>query len=403
MKYGSRLGVRSLFRVVCAIAAALAAFGPANAAPPAIVIGLDADMSSSSAKGGEAIRRGALIAIAEINESGGVLGGRKFELQVKDHHGVPARSTDNLKEFAADEQLVAVIAGMHSPAIIENQQLIHDKRLLTLVPWAAATPVVDNGRQPSYVFRISARDQYVGDFLTGQALAAGHRRIGLLLERTAWGRSNEQAITAALARGGLAPVAVQWFHWGDLDLTPAVLALEEAGADAVLMAANAVEGAAAIRAFAARPAERRPPVYSHWGVSGGRFVELAGEALQAVDLQVMQTFSFIDAKGPRARAVLDRYRSMFGVERPEHIPAPVGVAHAYELVQVLALAIRQAGSIDRAAVRTALENLPPHEGLIRSYRQVFTRDRHEGLSVADYRMARYRSDGALVPVKGATR
>lgn len=392
-----------LFRTVFAIAAVVAGYSVANAAPPAIVIGLDADMSSASAQGGEAIRRGALIAIAEINESGGLLGGRKLELQVKDHHGVPARSTDNLNEFAADDRLAAVLGGVHSPAIIENQQLIHDKRLLILVPWAAATPVIDNGRQPSYVFRISARDQYVGAFLTAQALAAGHRRVGLLLERTAWGRSNEQAITEALAREGLAPAAVQWFHWGDADLTPAVLALEAAGADAILMAANAVEGAAAIKALAARPPSRRLPVYSHWGVSGGRFVELAGAALREVDLQVMQTYSFLDASGVRARAVLDRYRAMFGVERPEHIPAPVGVAHAYELVQVLALAIRQAGSIDREKVRTALENLPRHDGLIRSYRPVFTRDRHEGLSVADYRMARYRSDGVLVPVKAAIR
>jgi len=395
-------GLRGIFCGLMLLAA-VTGTAPAAAAPPPIVIGLDADMSSASSQGGEAIRRGALIAIAEINEQGGLLGGRRLELQVKDHHGVPARSTDNLLEFAAADHLVAVLGGVHSPAIMENMKLIHEKQLLLLAPWSAATPVVDNGFQPNYVFRISVRDQYAGAFLTTQALAKGHHRLGLLLEKTGWGRSNEQAIREALAKKGLEPAAVQWFHWGDTDLTPAILALEEAHADAIVMVANAVEGAVAMKALAARPTARRLPVFSHWGVSGGRFRELAGDALQNVDLQVLQTYSFLDAARPQARTVLRRYGEMFGTSRAEEIPAPVGVAQAYDLVHVLALAIRKAGSIERSKVRTALENIPLYEGLIRSYRPVFTRDRHEGLSMADYRMTRYRPDGALAPVQRSAR
>lgn len=382
----------------------LAAIGTAAAAERTpIVVGLDADMSSGSAQGGEAIRRGALIAIAEINERGGLLGGRHLELLVKDHHGVPARSTDNLQEFAATDNLAAVLGGVHSPAIMENLKLIHERQLLFLAPWSAATPVVDNGFQPNYVFRISVRDQYAGAFLTARALAGGHRRLGLLLEKTGWGRSNEEAVRAALAKKGLTPAAVQWFHWGDTDLMPAILALEEAKTDAIIMVANAVEGSVAIKALAARPASRRLPVFSHWGVSGGRFRELAGDALQNVDLQVLQTFSFLDATRPPAAAVLRRYGEMFGKVRPEEIPAPVGVAQAYDLIHALALAIGQAGSIERSKLRTAMENLPVYEGLIRAYRPPFTRERHEGLTMADYRLTRYRPDGALAPVKGGAR
>ena len=53
----------------------------ARAEPP-ILIGLDADMSSSSAQAGESIRRGALLAIDEVNSSGGVLG-RSLELVIR--------------------------------------------------------------------------------------------------------------------------------------------------------------------------------------------------------------------------------------------------------------------------------------------------------------------------------
>ena len=45
-----------------------------------IVLGLHADMSSGSATAGEALRRGALLALSEINAQGGLLGGRQLEL-----------------------------------------------------------------------------------------------------------------------------------------------------------------------------------------------------------------------------------------------------------------------------------------------------------------------------------
>jgi len=371
----------------------------AAADPPPIIVGLDADLSAGSAQAGEAIRRGAQIAIAEINARGGLLGGRRLELQAKDHRGIPPRSTDNLIEFAATDNLVAVLGGLHSPAIIQNHAVIHEHRLIMLVPWAAASAVVDHAFIPNYVFRISVRDQFVGPYLSSELLRQGHHRIGLLLERTGWGRGNESAIREALGRKGLEPVAVQWINLGDTDLMPEILALEEAGADALIMVANAPEGAAAVQALAKRPADRRLPVVAHWGITGGRFPELAGAALSSVDLRVLQTFSFIGAKGARSDEVLRRYRDMFGVDRPEGIPAPNGTAQAYDLVHVLALAIGNAGTIERSEVRNALEQLKPYAGLIRNYRPPFTPERHEGLSSEDYQLARFGADGALRPVR----
>ena len=57
-----------------------------------IYIGLNADMSSGSAQAGQAIRRGILIAIEEINQSGGVLG-ESLELLVTNHRGIPAKAS----------------------------------------------------------------------------------------------------------------------------------------------------------------------------------------------------------------------------------------------------------------------------------------------------------------------
>ncbi|GAB7028328.1 ABC transporter substrate-binding protein [Geotalea toluenoxydans] len=371
---------------------------PSNglAAEP-VIIGIDADFSSGSASAGEAIHRGALIAIAEINEKGGVLGGRKLELNLKDHHGSPTRSTDNLNDLSKEKNLVAVIGGLHSPAIIKNQDLIHRNRLIMLDPWAAATAVVENGKSPNYVFRVSVRDEYVGGFLVGQAVKQGYKNLGLLLEKTDWGRGNEKYITVALSKLGRKPASVQWFYLGDTDMTTQLIAFEKAGADAVIMVANAPEGGAIVRHMALRPEKVRLPIISHWGITGGNFRGSAGDGLKGVKLQFLQTYSFMNARGKKAREVINRYKTMFKAGSEREIMAPVGTAHAYDLVRILALAIDKAGTIDRAKVRNAMEKINSYSGLVKTYRPPFTPQRHEGLNASDYHLAIYDRDGTIMP------
>jgi branched-chain amino acid transport system substrate-binding protein len=85
------------------------------------------------------------------------------------------------------------------------------------------------------------------------------------------------------------------------------------------------------------------------------------------------------------------------IRKIEDIDGPVGVAHAYDLMHILARAIDLAGSTDRKAVRDALEKLREHRGLVKRYAPPFAPGRHEALSARELLIARYRADGVLVP------
>jgi branched-chain amino acid transport system substrate-binding protein len=366
---------------------------------PPVILALHADMSSGSALAGEAIRRGALIAISEINAQGGLLGGRKLELRVKDHHGVPARAAEQLPELADTPNLVAVLGGLHGAAVIPTLPFAHERQLVLLFPWAATTELIDHGLKPSYTFRVSARDQLVGEFLIEQGVKRGHLRLGLLLERSSWGRSSEKAMGEALLKRKLLPAGVQWFNWADEDMEPQLAALERAGAQAIMLVANAPEGSNVIKSMARRPAGKRLPLYAHWGIAGGDFFKKVGPSLSQVDLKVFQTFSFIGATDARTLAFVESYHRMFGTKRAEDIQAPTGTAHAYDAVWLLALAIQKAGTTDRPKVRDALEQLGRHKGLLRTYRPAFTALDHEALDQSDYKLATFNSEGVLVPVK----
>jgi branched-chain amino acid transport system substrate-binding protein len=366
---------------------------------PPILIGLDADMSSGSARAGEAIKRGMELAADEINRQGGILG-RNLEIIVKDHRGNPARGVDNLEDFAKMENLVAVMGGLHTPVAMHELKTIHRHGLPFLVPWAAGTPVVKNGFEPNFVFRVSVRDEYAGGFLVKYALEKGFKKIGLALEKTGWGRSNEKAMKAALKRVGMSPVSIGWFHWGTQDMEGALNDVLAAKPDAVLLVANSPEGLSIVRKMSSLPKEQRVPVISHWGITGGDFFEESKAVLNQVDLVFLQTYSFFKPTDPvSAQRLIEQYGKKYGVEaRPESIFAPVGTAHAYDLVHLMAGAITDAGSVDRVLLRDALANLQKHQGLVRTYVQPFENGNHDALSAADFSIAKYGDSGSIIPI-----
>ena len=130
------------------------------------------------------------------------------------------------------------------------------------------------------------------------------------------------------------------------------------------------------------------PVVSHWGISGGRFPELAGPT--AGDAHFIQTYSFFGKQSPIGEKVLaalvEQHDSING---PEDIFSPVGTANAYDAMHLVAKAIDKAGSTDGDAIREALEHLGKHEGLIKTDNPPFTPTNHDGLNENDYIMVRF--------------
>ena len=391
---------RALLRAGLALALLAALPGARAADRPPVLIGLDAEFGHSTSTSAQAVRQGMEIAIDEINRAGGVLHGRKLELVVRDNRSIPAMAVDNLKELAAMPELVGVFGAKFSPVLVEWLKPAHELGLPIFATWSSADQITESAYQPGYSFRLSLKDEWAGPvFLRFAAERYGAKKVGVLLPNTAWGRSNKAAIAKASAASGVKVAAERWYNWGDSSLIEAYQDLAAAGAQAIILVANEVEGSVLVKEVAALPAARRLPIISHWGVTGGRFAEMTGAALDQVDFSVIQTFSFIDATSPAARRVLAALKARYGVRDAASIISPVGIAHAYDLTHLLARAIDKAGSTDRARIRDALERLGPYDGLVRRYSRPFTATRHDALGPEQIFMARYSADDRLMPIR----
>lgn len=390
--------LRALFAIFMIVSASAAcAAGP-------VLIGLDAEFGHKTSTSAQAVQQGIEIAIEEINRKGGVLGGRPLALVTRDNRSVPAIGVENLRELAKMPDLVGVFGGKFSPVYVECVPVAHELGVLLLDPWGSADAITDHPLRPSYTFRLSLKDSWAGPAFV-QFAKERHQanRIGVMLPNTAWGRSNQAAIDRAAGAAGVSVVGHRWYNWGDRSLVGLYEELRAAGAQAIVMVANETEGSLLVRELASLPREQRLPIVSHWGVTGGEFARMAGDALHQVDLAVIQTFSFIGNRTPAAARVLAALQRRYGLAAPEDVRSPVGVAHAYDLTHLLARAIERAGSTDRRRIRDALERLGPYDGLVRRYARPFAPDRHDALSPDNVFFARYTADDRLVPLERGAR
>ncbi len=371
---------------------------------------LDADMSHNQAAG-NSIKLGIESALSSLN---GRLGNHNAELKVLDHRGSSARSKNNITKAAIDPFCLAIIGGMHSPPLLAHNELIHRQQLLTLVPWAAATGITRPQNGENWIFRLSIDDRYAGAKLIDHALAVqGFERPYLLLENTGWGKANEATMRAAIAKHATNIAGVSFFPWG-MRQNEALLLLHnalQAKADVIILVANAPEGISLLKAMQSLPQHLRIPIRSHWGITGGDFVQQLGlDTVSQLNLEFLQTYSRLhdEPSHPTVDVALTHLAKVLGKEEATltDIPAPTGFSHAFDLILLLDAALHQSQTTGRAnqdkhTVKHALENLQYRiSGLVKDYDAPFSRyhtgsDAHEALGIQSLRMGRFSHTGAI--------
>jgi branched-chain amino acid transport system substrate-binding protein len=362
-----------------------------------VKVGLVAALSGQSAKSGEGITRGLTIAIDEINAKGGVLGGRMLELIRRDDESNPAKGQTAARELIDKEGVSVLFGGIDSPVSLAIVPIVNQSHVPFMGVWAAATNVTRNGADPNYCFRVSAVDVLVDRALIKYAMTKfGARKPGLMLVNNGWGESNFSGLTAAAEAAGIKLAGTEKFDDKDVDMTPQLQRLREAGADTIILVGNAAPGAQVMKAL--QKSAWTVPVVSHWGISGGRFPELAGS--WAGRVHFVQTYSFFGPQNDVGKRVLAALMAKYpDVKGPGDVTPPVGVANAYDAMQLTALAITKAGSTEGPKMREGFLAIDDYQGLIKTYTKPFTNENHDALNENDYVMVRYNGE-QIEPVSG---
>ena len=127
-------------------------------------IGYVSDLTGATALWGTAGQYGAEMAIQEVNEAGGVLGGKMLELVPMDGKDEPAGSVSAFKNLVEVQHIVASIGTNFSSCNIPMAS-VADEVKVPILGTAASNELVtvdENGKLHPYSFRMCFIDSYLG-------------------------------------------------------------------------------------------------------------------------------------------------------------------------------------------------------------------------------------------------
>ncbi|MFK8081086.1 MAG: ABC transporter substrate-binding protein [Granulosicoccus sp.] len=359
-----------------------------------IKIGLVAALSGQSAKSGQAITRGLIIAIEELNAQGGVLG-KPLELVSRDDESNPGKGLVAARELVQREGVTALIGGLDTPVSFAIVPFANQAKVPFVGPWAAGTGITQNGAEENYIFRVSAVDEFVDEAMTEYLISQyGSSKPGMILINNPWGESNEKGLLKALKNRGMEHAGIEKFESNDVDVVPQLTRLKESGADGLFVVANVAPTAQVVKSLDRMGWD--VPMASHWGPAGGRFTELAGKSGEK--LHFVQTYLFVEGD-PKSDAMFARLQERFQeIKTTADVTPATGIANAYDAMLLLAAAIEKAGSTDGPAIRQAMYEIENIEGLIKTYTDPFTPDNQDAITPEDYVFANF-VDGEIIPIE----
>ena len=332
---------RSLTRCACFFLA-LGAGLRAAPDPAPIRIGQYASLTGKEASFGQSSHQGVVLAVAELNAHGGVLG-RPVELLAEDIQSKSGEAATAVKKLIARDQVVAVLGGNASTNSLEAAPVCQAARVPMIAISSTNPKVTATG---TYIFRACFIDPFQGAVLAKFARTTLHaRRVALLTSVSApysVGLSNvfRERFTAA----GGEIVAEQKYTEGDKDFRAQLPALKALAPDAI--AATGYYTEAALICQQARDLGLTVPIFGGDGWEAPQLIALGGRAVEGT---YYSTHYSAESPAPEVQAFIRRFRARYDGATPDAV-----AALGYDATMLLADALRRAGTTDGPRLRDAL-------------------------------------------------
>ena len=372
--------------------AATAAFA-VQAQAQDIKLGYNGDLSASpSAQSGHAAVTGMQAAIDDINAAGGVLG-KKLTLVTRDDGSAPPKSIQNMSDLIDNEKVAAVFGPTNSGNALAWKHIPNQKKIPVMGNVGSGTDITKpmSPGADNYMFRVSMVDRDQVATLMGYAKKAG-KVIGYMAETTGYGQGGLKDMTEIGDLHGIKPAGVERFAVADTDMTSQLNKMKAAGVDTLVVWAQGTPIAQLVRSM--EKINYFPLTLTSWAADNITFYDAAGKTLAEKPI-FMRTIG--EKRNAAQQKLFDRIGSKLKA------PSAFSFAlHGYDSVQLVAAAMKQAGSIDGPAVKAALEDLKaPVQGVLKTYDKPFNKDVHDALGAKDLVWIKWK-DGKLEPYTDAT-
>jgi branched-chain amino acid transport system substrate-binding protein len=313
-----------------------------TAARADILIATAGPMTGQYASFGEQMKRGAELAVKDINAKGGVLG-QQLKLEVGDDACDPKQAVAVANKFVSDG--VKFVAGHFcSGSSIPASAVYHEENILQMTPASTNPALTEDAAKKGWknVFRTCGRDDAQG-VVAGTYLATHYKgkKVAILDDKTAYGKGLADETRKNMEKHGLKPAMVEHYTAGEKDYSALVSKMKAAGINAFYVGGYHTEAGLMIRQ--AHEQGWKPQLISGDALVTDEFWKITGPAGEGT----IMTF----APDPRNFASAKKVVAEFKKQNYD----PEGYTlYTYAAIQIWAEAATKAKSLDTAKVAAQL-------------------------------------------------
>jgi branched-chain amino acid transport system substrate-binding protein len=319
-----------------------------------IRVGVFGDLSGQTSSFGQSTKNGVTMAIDEINKAGG-LNGRQVEYIYEDDQGLANQASTVVTKLVNQDKVAAVLGEVASTNSLAAAPIAQAARIPMITPSSTNPKVTQVG---DYIFRVCFTDDFQGAVMAKFANNTLKAKTAAILGdvNSDYSKGMSQFFEQEFTKHGGRIVQRQSYTQTDPDFKGQLTSIRAANPDVIFV--PGYYGQVGVIAKQAKELGIKAPLLGGDGWDAPQLWDLGGEALNG---NYMANHYSIDDPSPAVQKFVAAYKARYGV-----VPDAIA-ALAYDAMNVLADAIKRAGSTDAAKLRDAIaatKNFPGVTGSI---------------------------------------
>ncbi len=316
-----------------------------------ITFGFIGDLSGPTFNFGESAKNGVLMAVDEINQSGGITG-RKIDIFFEDDQGGPERSAILARKLIDEDKVSALIVAGASGNSLAVGPKAQSAKIPMIAPSSTNPAVTQVG---DYIFRACFIDAFQGEVMAkfaANTLKASKAAI-LLDFNSPYSRGLTDYFELSFTKLGGQVVTKQSYTQGDSDYKGQLSAIRAAQPNVLYI--PGYYGDVGIIARQARQLGITQPLLGGDGWDAPELWELGGDALNG---SFISNHYSVEDPSSAIQTFIRDYKQRYGNLTPD-----AHAALAYDTMRFLAAAIEHAGTTDGPKLRDSLAETKDFAGV----------------------------------------
>jgi branched-chain amino acid transport system substrate-binding protein len=315
-----------------------------------IKIGEFGSLTGDNASYGVSQNQGIQMAVEEINNSGGVLG-KKIDLTVEDNQTKQGQTTTIVRKLISQDHVVALLGEVASSKTLEAAPVAQEAKIPLIATGATNPKVTQVGDD---VFRVCFIDDFQAVVIARFVLEKLHKtKVAFMTDvKQDYSVGLTQFARDYLQKNGGQVVKEQSYSSGDKDFRAQLTDIKSANPDVILVTGYYPEVSLIIRE--ARQLGIKAAFAGGDGWDGASLIPVGGKAIEGSYFS--NHFSTED-KSPAVQQFVEKYKKKYNT-----LPDAFA-ALGYDSVNLLADAIKRAGSTDSEKLRDAIAGTKDFPGV----------------------------------------